>query len=287
MQIRLMDYKLRNGLLFILFGTNNWDIISRFTILYQNANVRLIEYKFQNYYSNDLYTDQYKLYRYAKEITESNIVQLQNVSPDVNLFYLDQVKRNTRSCIEAYINMICLLNEPLFINLYNRECKTTYSEDLFKIFLNKYNLSENDVLYYDKKQQKYTYVQSNAKFKFIKKIHKINNWDITKTEELIQLYKLYNNYSHSNIYANKNDDPEADSKYLLETNLYILKQVLSYFLQWIAIDNNGEYERMWKTEIDDLYLQIEVVNDFLRENRVLLHTEIPPYITPVNQQINR
>lgn len=280
MNIRLMNFVLRDKLLFILFGTNNWNDISRFLVFMNNANVRLIEYKLQNTYINFVETHQYKLYRYAKEIAESNILQLQNVSPDINLFSLDQIKRNTRSCVEAYINMISLLNEPLFLNLYNRECKEYkegYSEEMFREFLNKYGFRESDVLNYDQKLKKYTYVLPHAKFEAIKRILEARKLDDEKATQLIYAYRLYNKYSHSNIYANKQDDPEVDSKNLLETNLYILKQVLSYFLQWVTMGRVGEYEEKWEMDIENLCMQINEASDFLKSNTVLLYTEIPQY----------
>lgn len=271
MYISIINPQIREKLLYILFGTNNWEQIN-INMIINNLNVRSIEYNFINNYPSMLNSEKYRLCRLVKENAESNIVQLQGLLLGFNIFTLDQIKRNTRSCIEAYINLVALMNEDLYINLYNKECRQNYSEEGFRFLLEKYNIQIKDVLHYDIKQQKYTYVMQNAKFKVIGKIIESLKFDRSKLDQLTNEYKRYNNYSHSNIYANLNDNIEIDIRSLLDTNLYVLMKSIAYYIQSCTSDT--EYNNNWKICVDNLCNEINKIRNEIKENNILVSFSI-------------
>lgn len=191
---------------------------------YNNANlINYVNCSLQvliNSNQNILNTKEYLLFYYIKENFVSNFYSLYNTDIDMDCLGFSVIQRNTRHSIESFLDLVNLINDPVYLSVMKYCAKQGKYNDKYRKYI------KNRIF------------NIPAKYNIATKMYSQN---IPKI--LLSVASNSNTYVHPNVFIEIINMNECNKKtdilrQLLDTNLFVLTESYKLIVQKF---NNGTF----------------------------------------------
>ncbi|SFC41671.1 hypothetical protein [Clostridium uliginosum] len=211
--------------------------------------------------TKDLHEDpMYLLFITIVEDMQLNMNSLINTNEEADYFKYQDIKRNCRSIIEAYIDMLNLQFNPDYLQIIKLNCK---SRDLDEEKINKILEPVKMKIKINNNIVPNNFININKKIDILNKYEVFDNEEKEFYQE--KLIRYLNKYSHPNILIQKVE--EIANINSIESTLSIVIECLdrAYILMIINIFKNEGFQKEIKNYVNKLDESIQICESKLKE----------------------